>query len=274
MPSSHDDAENRPGLDAGQLWPLVVDRTREALRTGDLQPIETVSERLEQDGVDFIVRMVSSLRRKPPKGRPGNPFLPPDPALLVARISKTHACVLNKYNVIEHHLLFITRHFEDQELPLTRSDLAVALWALGEVDGLAFYNSGRVAGASQSHRHLQLVPLALVPDAALPISKFVRSALAPVSPQWLNDPTGSAAAAHECYVQLLPQPLAPYNLLVTREWMLVVPRAKEHWRSISVNALGFAGSLFVSNKDKLNAVREFGPMNLLREVSKPVREPG
>ncbi len=300
MQSSHDDDESQTGLDAGSLWPRVVDTTRKALLTGDLQPIETVSHRIEQDGVGFVVRMVSSLQRKPPKGRPDNPFLPPDPALFVANVSATHACVLNKYNVIDHHLLFVTRFFEEQDLPLTRNDLGVMLLALAEVDGLAFYNSGRIAGASQAHRHVQLVPLPLVPEADLPVSEIVRAALergdgraplpfrnalAPVSRRWLNDPLRSTSAMEERYARLLReagvldeiapdpgQPLAPYNLLMTREWMLVVPRAKEHWNDISVNALGFAGSLFVSNRDSLNAVREFGPMNVLREVSRPVAE--
>jgi len=296
--SSHDDANSRFGLAPGSLWSLVADRTQKALRSGDLQPIETVTERLEQGGVNFIVRRVSSLQRKPPKGRPGNPFLPPDPALFIANVSETHACVLNKYNVIDHHLLFVTRYFEEQELPLTRNDFAAMLWALGEVDGLAFYNSGRVAGASQPHRHLQLVPLTLVSDAELPVSQLLgaalrrnddrvalpfRNAVAPVLPEWLEDPTGSLAAVYDCYAGLLREvgiiddtmlnlgePLAPYNLLMTREWMLLVPRANEHWQGISVNALGFAGSLFVSNTDSLNAIREHGPMNVLRDVSMPV----
>ena len=62
---------------------------------------------------------------------------------------------------------------------------------------------------------------------------------------------------------------APYNLLLTREWMLLVPRSREHYASISVNALGFTGSLFVKDKAQLECVREIGPMGLLREVAQP-----
>ncbi len=154
-----------PSLKSGTLWPLVVHRTQEALRCGALQPIATLSERVEQAGVNFIIRMISSLQRKQ-KERPKNPFLPFDKALFVSEISDTHVCLLNRFNVIEHHLLFVTRYFEDQELPLTQNDLAVILTALREVDGLAFYNSSRVSGASQPHRHLQLVPLPLVAVSA------------------------------------------------------------------------------------------------------------
>jgi len=59
----------------------------------------------------------------------------------------------------------------------------------------------------------------------------------------------------------------PYNLLLTRRWMLLVPRSREHCESISVNALGFAGSLFVRNEEQRETVRRIGPMSLLRAVA-------
>ncbi|TMH28158.1 MAG: hypothetical protein E6H63_09175 [Betaproteobacteria bacterium] len=72
----------------------------------------------------------------------------------------------------------------------------------------------------------------------------------------------------EVYRELIARcPLAPYNLLVTRDWMLVVPRRQERYESISVNALGFAGSLFVRDAAELELVRRAGPMNVLRAVT-------
>ncbi len=61
----------------------------------------------------------------------------------------------------------------------------------------------------------------------------------------------------------------PYNLLVTRDWMLLVPRSAEAYESISVNALGFAGSLLVRDERELELVCERGPMAVLREVGVP-----
>ena len=58
-----------------------------------------------------------------------------------------------------------------------------------------------------------------------------------------------------------------YNLLVTRDWMLVVPRSAEHCGSISVNALGFAGSLFVRNQTELQMLRHLGPLRILEAVT-------
>ena len=78
-----------------------------------------------------------------------------------------------------------------------------------------------------------------------------------------------AHTAHEHYQRLLSEldldpTRAPYNLLATREWMLMVPRRAEHFESISINALGFAGALLVRTEPELALIRERGPMTALR----------
>ena len=55
----------------------------------------------------------------------------------------------------------------------------------------------------------------------------------------------------------------PYNLLFTRQWMLLVPRSREFYRGISVNALGFAGALLVRDQRQLLCLRGVGPMAAL-----------
>ena len=64
-----------------------------------------------------------------------------------------------------------------------------------------------------------------------------------------------------------PPHSVPYNLLVTRRWLLAVPRSKERFGTIAVNALGFAGSLFARDDGEMKALREAGPMRVLREVA-------
>ncbi len=63
------------------------------------------------------------------------------------------------------------------------------------------------------------------------------------------------------------EPLALYNLLVTREWMLLVPRSRECLEHVSINALGFAGSLFMRERRQMRAIKIHGPMNVLRSVA-------
>src|SRR5580704_8382572 len=107
-------------LSPGVLWPAIVRRTAQALECGALCPIETVSMTVEEGGVRFIVRQISSLVRKAQKrstysAQPADPFMPYDPGLFVADVSETHVALLNKFNVIERHLLIVTRAFEEQE---------------------------------------------------------------------------------------------------------------------------------------------------------------
>jgi ATP adenylyltransferase len=61
----------------------------------------------------------------------------------------------------------------------------------------------------------------------------------------------------------------PYNLLLTREWMMLIPRSCEFFEEVSVNALGFAGALLVRSESQIKRFREFGPMNVLKKVSIP-----
>jgi hypothetical protein len=56
-----------------------------------------------------------------------NPFLPYDEELWVADLNKTHTLLLNKFNLVDHHTLVVTREFEKQEVPLTAADLASTL---------------------------------------------------------------------------------------------------------------------------------------------------
>ena len=79
--------------------------------------------------------------------------------MFVADISNTHLSLLNKFNVIEHHLLIVTNTFKHQETLLTVRDFQAIWRCMTEFEGLAFYNGGEIAGASQDHKHLQLIPL-------------------------------------------------------------------------------------------------------------------
>jgi ATP adenylyltransferase len=64
----------------------------------------------------------------------------------------------------------------------------------------------------------------------------------------------------------------PYCFVVTRRWMLLVPRSREHFENISLNSLAFAGSFYVGNKEQMERLRDFGPINALRTVSMPVKK--
>jgi ATP adenylyltransferase len=283
-------------LDPLQL-PAAIDRvTAAALACGALEPIATDPPTIRDRGVDFRVRilrrqLVRKQRARQQRGADFNPFLPYDPDLFVGDISPSHVCLLNKFNVLERHLLIVTREFEDQAEPLTDADFQAMVRCLSGVDGLAFYNGGVTAGASQPHKHLQLVAALAAPPLRVPMEALIAPRLRanheastlgklgfthrlaaltfdPRSPEVAAE----TIAAH--YSSMLAelgcgQPPTPYNLLVTRDWMLMVSRSREHFGATSINALGFAGSLFVRDQGELAAIRERRPLDVLTAVAWP-----
>jgi ATP adenylyltransferase len=268
-------------LEPGTLWTRARAATAHALRRGALQRLPTTCEVVEERGVAFLVYVSTQVERKERAGEQAertarNPFLPYDEDLFVAGLTPTHVCLLNKFPVVEPHLLVVTRAFEEQEAPPGRADLEALALCLREIDGLGFYNAGAAAGASQRHRHLQLVPLPLGPGRArIPTEALLAAGRLPCEHAWARlDPAG-AETLHEVQLRLLgalgldPAAPGPLNLLVTREWMLVVPRTREHFAGISVNALGFAGSLYVRDRSELALLRERGPLEVLRAVARP-----
>lgn len=293
-------------LQPGSLWPALVEHSRHALACGAMQPVETSEEIVHDAGVDFLVRRLSSLERKEEAtrhneqaARPGNPFLPHEPDLFVADISESHFALLNKFNVIAHHLLIVTRRFVDQETLIDLEDFRALAACMAQLDGLAIYNGGPVGGASQPHKHLQLVPLPLVAGGSpVPMESLFavlqgrpgvlrvpglpfRNAFAWLDPGDFEDVEAAAAYLQRRYRELLAavglapaaefgeRQRAPYNWLATRRWMLLVPRSAECFDSVSVNSLGYAGSMFVRDAAQMAVLTRAGPMAVLAAVSLP-----
>jgi len=291
-------------LEPGTLWQQVKQRTIAALACGALQPIATEYAVIEVGGMACIVRILANLAQKEAARyqsdqalaetrKSVNPFLPYDPDLFVTDLTPSHLCLLNKFKVVDHHILIVTRAFEEQTQWLNEADF-LALWlCLREIPGLGFYNGGAAAGASQRHKHLQLIPL---DRAAIPITPAIATAqfedsigIVPNFPFVhglvrldlepgiaLEQAVQRLLAAYEILltvVGLHPGKLLPgaeqtgaYNLLVTREWMLLVPRSRDSYEAISVNALGFAGMLLVKNQAQLERLKQLGILTVLQRV--------
>ena len=65
-----------------------------------------------------------------------NPFLPYEQQLWVRNLSESHTLLLNKFNVVAHHLICVTRTFKPQTDPLDAADLG-ATWEAMQVQLLA-----------------------------------------------------------------------------------------------------------------------------------------
>ncbi len=296
-------------FERGSLWRRIKEVTDRGLNEGTLLPIPTEQVFVEESGIRFAVRVLSGLRRKAEErkrqdadqaaGKAVNPFLPYDRDLFVAEVSDTHVALLNKFNVVKHHLLVVTLQYEDQETLLTRADF-LALWrCMAEYRSLGFYNGGREAGASQSHKHLQVVPLPLADEGPdVPVAPLLsvavtvsdgfgtvpdfhfRHAFTRLDPGITASPERAAEESFGLYGRMLRhlgmrppeedirvRQSGPYCLLVTRTWMLLVPRSREYFEEVSLNSLAFAGSFFVTSEEQLERIRAHGPLRVLTSVA-------
>ena len=297
------------GIKRGILWKEMVRVSQQARHAGAMIHLPTDNESIEDSGVRFKVRILSTLGQKKIEtleqasgarsGKGDNPFLPYEEDLFVGALSDTHIALLNKFMVVEGHLLMVTRAYEDQEMLLTLKDFEALWFCMAEFNGLGFYNGGKAAGASQLHKHLQMIPLPLTPEGpSLPLEPLLASArfqgtlgwipdlpflhaFTRLDPQKIKLPRDGSEMLFSIYSEMLrsvgikpsvsgpPQrQSAPYCFLVTRGWMLLVPRTRESFESISINSLGFAGFLLVRTQDELERLKAVGPMAVLKAVAR------
>jgi ATP adenylyltransferase len=297
---------------ARSLRAQIQEVSQRALASGHLLPIETQSHWVPDQAMTFLIRIVARLAEKPkppfatatgtsPGATPRNPFLPYEPELMVAKLSSTHVALLNKFMVVPDHLLIVTRQFASQTEALLTADFLALSMCLRAYESVGFYNGGPVAGASQPHRHLQLIPLPLDTEGPpLPVEEllwqgdplpevvfqsprlpFMHRAVRWHEPLPLDNHSSFTGAAQDddimwsqriksAYDRLLDSlgwatvdADHPYNLLVTRRGMLLVPRREECFAGVSLNAMAYAGALLVKDTEQYRQLLAAGPMQAL-----------
>jgi sulfate adenylyltransferase (ADP) / ATP adenylyltransferase len=215
-----------------------------------------------------------------------NPFLPWDPRLEVSRLGDSHVVLLNKFPVEPGHVLVISQQWQPQSGWLSQQDWRAVAEVDGDTGGLWFFNSCAAAGASQPHRHLQLLPRRQG-EPSCPLAPLIQAQLRggqawkwryAISPR--SQPGATADELAHLYGEHAgrlglgdprhdPQPRHPYNLLFNDHWLLTVLREREHCAGFSLNALGFAGYLLATDGSDLHWLRREGPWQLLRAVAAP-----
>ena len=152
-----------------------------------------------QRPVPWQIRIVPALLKKPkapvsaeeearPKQNQVDVFAPPYVPNLLVKELDDFTVLLNKYCVLPHHYLLVTRDFVSQEKPPSPSMLALVYSMITShtpsSDGaelLGFFNCGPNSGASQPHCHFQLVELTPSENAtkAVPIEHMLDTQSAP-----------------------------------------------------------------------------------------------
>ncbi|KAA8628260.1 hypothetical protein SMACR_12879 [Sordaria macrospora] len=116
---------------------------------------------------------VGTVSPAPEKKLVFDPFDNPSPPMLVCPLPPYHNLVLNKFAIVPEHFILTTTEYKEQTHLLEREDLEATRACIeayqqytGEEGGrgdkeetklYAFFNCGEHSGASQPHRHLQLL---------------------------------------------------------------------------------------------------------------------
>jgi len=302
--------------------PESFDKAQEA---GDLLFFPSTIHKHSEFDVDFEIRLCPALQQKPnlptphfnsgpqlPSGKP-DPFAPPYiPSLYLGEIKDEeegteYVVLFNKYSVVRHHILLITKEYQSQTSPLLPPDLVQTYLLLLAAQRagrryFAFYNCGELSGASQPHKHLQLIP---VEDDGPPIERLARKTkidypdrafalnLLPYANHVRRLPSSLYSASYDdldrelssAFLSLLdlvvstvrhdpdyPSGTPSYNVILTLEHMHLIPRKKENHileetgEQLSVNSLGYAGLLLVKSERELEVVKRESIGRILRDV--------
>ena len=268
------------------FWADVVDRAEAALASGAMHSFECQLEFVQDAGVEFVLRVATKFpggetaagRTAGAPKLAADPFANPEPQLVVRDLTPTHRALLNKFSVLREHLLIVTRKYEDQRSLLDESDFEALAACMEDAEVLAFYNGGAEAGASQPHKHLQVVTLPLSPRHSVPMDALLarpapalgfRHAFARLEPAQVARPAAMLETYRELHGKAGLRAQQPYSLVLTHEWMLVVPRSRDRFEGISIDSLAFAGSFFVRDAKHAHAIAAAGPMSVLKSVAMP-----
>ncbi|CAJ2506261.1 Uu.00g003910.m01.CDS01 [Anthostomella pinea] len=300
---------------------LVKAAFTKARANGDLTYYPTQAAMLTPGSLAFQLRFSPSLASKPkapkpkePNAKPFNPFENPSAAMLIAELPPSHNLVLNKFAIVPEHFILATKEAKPQTHVLEKDDIDAAYACIRAYhtagqELFTFFNSGEHSGASQPHRHLQLLPVERMKDGledadrggewdvladrirgrkkALPFSIFTAAI----------DAEMSGEERHDAYLALYKRAVKAtiaseevpdkgeakisYNFAMTSTSMALCPRtaegasiqnrSDEEAGSVALNGTVLAGTALVKNQAEWDALRENPDMllSVLRKIGVP-----
>ncbi|WP_413682438.1 ATP adenylyltransferase [Prochlorococcus sp. MIT 1011] len=272
------------------IWSEALEISRKAVDCGAVIPLVTKKYQSNDAYCDYELRFLNS---PIPKylieyGPKRNPFIPWDTRLQILPINDKHTLILNKYPVQIGHMLLITNCWKPQNGWLDEDDFEAIINVDNDTTGLWFFNSSKEAGASQPHRHFQLLPRhyneSICPRyewfcALLNNTQDINSEISHCisirprnkteelnSNDLFNSYKSMAKEMNIGEIDLNNKPLKPYNLLITSKWIALITRKTDRSNGFSINALGFAGYFLGTKRSDVDTLIRFGPERILMDV--------
>ena len=268
-----------------KYWNKALEQTQICIKNKSLYPLETTVVTKEfYAKKDFIIRKLdtSKFKKQNYYGPKQNPFKPWEKILEIEKIGNKHQLILNKYPVQKGHILLITNTWKPQNGWLDINDWIAIQKVNNDTSGLWFFNSSPIAGASQPHRHFQL------------LRRSNEEVVCPRESWFLDFKSKNqyetklkkniivsdfsffeeSSNIYDLYLNLTRKiglgdpindikPKYPYNILITNEWIAIIKRKYDHTLGFSINGLGFAGYLVITEKSNINYLKKYGPEKLL-----------
>ncbi|ORY57766.1 ATP adenylyltransferase-domain-containing protein [Pseudomassariella vexata] len=205
----------------------------------------------------------------------------------VTDINGTHQLAFNKFCMYCPHLLLLTNDgYKRQYEHLDVADFAAGCSTLESLgwNYFMFFNCGKDGGCSRLHKHIQLAPYQKGRLAPWPARAGDVQAKVPYEfiLRRFEHQTGPEQVV-EVYEQMVVKARemlgvsddsslsehVPHNLVMGKNWMLLIPRRKAGCGGAYANALGMLGMVSVANSEELRCWKAQGPWQVLEELGLP-----
>ncbi|CAI6335479.1 unnamed protein product [Periconia digitata] len=276
------------------------------VQSGELLWKETAPRHVPSSPFNFEFRVAASLAKKPRTAHQKkvvNAFADDNPDFSLGLIGPNHKLILNKFCVVRPQFVLHTVEFVPQQRALDSADLG-SLWHVLQSlqsEHIAIFNCGVDAGASVGHKHMQILPhpggsdfqffpdtvpaqdgKALIPYEAsttdLPTRFHIGIYSVPNIPfqhavQWLPNEINEnilASIYHDLLSHLTLGQESAHNLILVKDWIMVIPRRTGWIGDLGANAAAMIGMVWMTSEQDYEGWTKQDPMLLLPTFGVPV----
>ncbi|KAK4667855.1 uncharacterized protein QC764_704070 [Podospora pseudoanserina] len=223
-----------------------------------------------------------------------------------ADVGLGHYMIFNKFCAARPHYLLLTQNGHRRQHESLNFDDFGTLWGVlsvlnkdweakkpGARRYMGMFNCGIDSGCSRLHKHMQVLAVpdeaefGLWPDSAskcIPFKYYkhdIDGRLDELSREreaWERYFEFTAAAQEALmkagYIPNAPDgvdatEIVPHNIILTREWLLVIPRTQAGMNGADANAAGYLGMVWVSDEGRMRKWTDQGPVELLTRLGLP-----